>query len=786
MEFNLRENRVDRVESDIGTILQDIHTYLEQWGSLRQRLLEGAPGSDALLQFDQEDIERCKMDWKEYDHTRSKLQHKAYAQLNALRVATTLTTRDLTKEVQLVESTQAAIGRFRQFLRITPLPCEAELQYVSRRVVEIEKTVKKWRQWDRKLKDLQERHHARGLHFPHEIEELQNKSDRLSSVSGKAKAKALLEEASSLLQSANLPLFTDSDLRSIYAGRQPLVTTGNTFAGVLDLLQSYTEQRKGAVRELNLLTHAIKRLEAEIQTHDSEQGQLLLEKALNKDGLPTIRMQPLVEIFILKPPPSVDPLDIRSNAEAQAMYTTRFVHGRLGSAPVFQRAYHWANPFTPGLSGLIYGWNLSHLCACATLIASTHVRYGLRVVLWASSKHLANRAKRAIYEQLADVNIQQLAIGLGKQPEVKDLSRLEASYSIQVGDKGTKDADVHILLLPRTRDLPPEPRAPKTFILLYDPVGSDRVDDAFRVQYALQNLDDEADVRSVERPLTERHGDTAALLRDSSRIALGALVKGRVFRLPDEKRPRVVVHGHNIPLGPDSERAYYATFEGHKVPDPLQLLRCIIDPARAKGRKLDKDKGICDISRALLTLVHTIVDQERETPEGGVQLVYTGTDYAKDDAALSLGVAQLVVRTLKRRFGYRDLAKSTQENDAVALCRSGEEWEQLLPHMGTEVRIVVVPRIQDDGFVVGEYDVSTLHTIFPILLPYELRQLHYRFQPSKQHIAFGHVSPYSKRPLGWEIVSSMRQSLVAPEEVREFVDEAAVNAAFLRTESGRS
>jgi hypothetical protein len=782
----MQEKRRWRFEAEVKATCNEIQRYRGQWEHWREQLLKHTPEiDDSIDAFDHSLVEECKTSWHFYESKTKILQDEAYAQLRDLRAATSLVTRDIYTETDHVNLSKKAIGALRRFLHVNPLPCLSDHAQMVQNVTTLDLVLKQWKAWDHRLKKLQAKHLAQGEHFPHQIRSLQDTAARI----GDAPHKILnrLSQATRLLGTAKVPLFTRAELQRIYSDRTELGTERRTYTGIRDLLQSFAEQKKLIIRQLNLLTNAITELEEEVNAHDTEQGQILINKALNKAGLPTIRMQPLVEIFILKPPPSIDPEDIKSNAEAQSMYITRFVHGRLGNAPPFQRAYHWANPFTPGLSGLIYGWHLPHLCACATLIASTHVRAGLRVLLRASSKCLAKRATLAIYEQLADVNIQQLAIGLGVQPELSDLKRLGAAYLIQVGNEKNKSAavDVEILLLPRTRELSPSrTRAAKTFILLYDPLGSDRADDAFRVQYALQEVLED-DVRNVEQPLTERHGDIQAMLRDSSRIALSALVKGRAFRLPDEELPEVVVHPHTIPLNQASQRAYYDAYAQGSAA-PMALLRCILDPVRAKGNKLEDDKSIGKLSMALLTLVHTIVDQERRTPEGGIQLVYTGTDYAKGDADFSLEVAKLVVRTLKRGFHYRDLKGSTQENDAVSLCRNGQEWEKLRPHMGTEVRIIVVPRFEDDGFVVEKYAVSTLHTIFPILKHYELKRIHYCFRPSKQHIAFNHASPHNKQPLGWEIVAALQKSLVAAEEVREYVQHAAVNATFLRTERLRA
>jgi hypothetical protein len=453
-------------------------------------------------------------------------------------------------------------------------------------------------------------------------------------------------------------------------------------------------------------------------------------------GLPVVGagLRPITQIYEIKPPPSAARSQLTADSSVMQSWYARAFRRVVNHRPALQ-LMHYFHPYYEGGSRLVVlGDNLPEACRAAALCASTHVRAGRDVTVFVPSAKVRDLLQNVVWEELYDVNLQQMVSGMGKKLSGGrgELKLLRASYrTVVVGElklmedctpssTGLKGV-THIALALTTDQLPaagplllPErAKAPAPAFLSVAFIADATPDGAPDEAWHLFGL-----VRQDTGGWTIRPD-----LRDPYTHRMNGAVFSLLPELVRQPARREILLRQTSPESLARQRT------------PLAVLDLLL-PTRAKrvtAADFSTDAGLVAVAPALLTLGRTVVESEKITHRSGVvQAVYVGSDLRLTDPAL----VKCITRVFRERYGYSDPgaagAPAAPFQRSVVGCSSVAEWERLTkrPEGLGAIGIVVFSRINDPGFAnVVRGKVSVLHRFMPIHYIGEKTRVERQFAP---------------------------------------------------------
>ena len=480
------------------------------------------------------------------------------------------------------------------------------------------------------------------------------------------------------------------------------------FTPIANRAELREEEFKALREKVAAALEEVGRVQSRSETNVGAAAMLLQEASLLK-GLPVLGLAPILEIFEIKPPPTM-PSNTLNAGLVQTWYERSFAPV-LKLRPALQ-IMHFFHPFFPNLGRLVVmGDDLREACRAACLCASTHVRAGRKVQVFVSSKGVHDIFMNILYDDGPyDVNLQQLsALNHAFSGRRTELKLLHAVYPVHV----VKTV--------------PSAAAGETQISIgfqpYDlPVENDQTEGT-TVMTFLASVAPHGGVDEIVRTWTLPKG-LSKLAQKERRSKVESLLSGRVFTLPDALVRSPSIHTLSLP-GP-----------------PIQILpsmswaQAISHLVRVKKTNppMRDDADVRKISPNLLLLAKTVIESEKTSSqvEGKrVQGVYVGTDADVTDPEF----VRLVVHVFREYAGFSDPeAQAAQQNDhrAVVGCSSLAEWNRTRALVEKDtISIYVFGRINDPAFAEAvRGQIAVLHRFMPIVYKTEAKRVERQFSPA--------------------------------------------------------
>jgi len=437
----------------------------------------------------------------------------------------------------------------------------------------------------------------------------------------------------------------------------------------------------------------------------------LLDGSGKSAGLPVVGLRPIVSIYDIKPPPML-PSTFYEPSKRQSLFAHAFLQ-ISNSRPAIQ-LLHLFHPFS-GIDRLVVlGDHFTELCRAVALCASSHVRADRKVTVFVPSAGALELFDRVRYNELFDVNLQQLVTGLGKKlsGDRKELQMLRAKYDIQVVQRSRHNRkpiinESHFYLAVQPSDLPEitttstevlENRGGMTMITLIEAAPHGAPDEALRT----------LGLRKSKVPSLSISDE---LRTEYSRALTVFVVPPQQFK----RNPSV----RAVSVDVSSERARQLRAAAMSAKNAEDFIDRLIPIKNAKMEQLSVDTELARIAPVLLLLANLVSENERTiNGVGGVVGVYCGCDLE------GLGhFTQQITNIFRALFDYSDpFAKSKhayRDKRAVAACSSTSEWErleELKKQGGDEIRILVFGKVgSDPAFdAVVRGKIAILHLLLPM------------------------------------------------------------------------